>query len=385
MADGNDSPKKLDKDQALRLAHQGKDAWNAWAKEHPGWIVGFSGYDFTNDPISFAGFIFPGSVSFVRCTFSNADFYRAQFGGDLVHFSEVTFNGGADFSDVRFSGVAIFSGTNFNEGVANFFAAQFGGMTNFSAVQFCKEGADFQNSVFVREARFTKARFEGAADFRIANFQSAVYLDGACCKQVPDFRYTKQERHFTLHGVEVDYAVHKNDRGFLLGVACKRAADISDADKFRRLKELAMQAKDHDREQAFFANELKAKRFYETKDFGGLAWSYLYEWFSDFGRSVSLPALWLVLTWFVFGAGYWLASPVKALGALMVLGNGLKLSASVLVPFVAAARTSYREAKEALYGPDTGLLLDMFVIFEGILGLAFVFLIGLALRNRFRI
>jgi hypothetical protein len=46
-----------------------------------------------------------------------------------------------------------------------------------------------------------------------------------------------------------------------------RAAGKGDAPKFRRRKELANEAKDHERELDFLAKELKAKRFHETRGF----------------------------------------------------------------------------------------------------------------------
>ena len=161
------------------------------------------------------------------------------------------------------------------------------------------------------------------------------------------------------------------------------ARDKDDVDRYRILKELASKAGDHEREQAFFAMELKAKRYYETT--GPALWlSYLYEWVSDFGRSLWRPLLGLGVLWVVFG---WVYAQLATQSVGNAWEHGLKLSASVLVPFVAAARTSYREAKDVLFGVNetTDLLLDVFVITEGIFGLAFVFLIGLALRNRFRI
>ncbi len=61
------------------------------------------------------------------------------------------------------------------------------------------------------------------------------------------------------------------------------------------------------------------------------------------------------------------------------------LSLATLVPFVAASPSTMTEARENLFGTDVGIWVDVFSFFEGFLGLAFFFLIGLALRNRFRI
>ena len=68
------------------------------------------------------------------------------------------------------------------------------------------------------------------------------------------------------------------------------------------------------------------------------------------------------------------------------LGKGLILSGALLTPFVAISRTAISDMRESLYGDGISLWwLDVAAIFQGILGLIFIFLIGLALRNRFRI
>ena len=391
MADETKTPGLLEKEEALELARQGKDAWNAWAKKSEGWAVDFSEHDFSEEKIKFDLFLFPGDTYFVGCklkdiTFSKAkfvgaaDFSNAEFSGLYVDFTFVRFNGEyTSFVGAPFQAAHIgFWRAEFNSGEAYFQDCNFiGGDADFSDVIFARD-TWFTNSSFAKDATFSGAEFHDEAGFRATEFIGPVDLDGAIFKKVPDFRYTLQVRHFTLHGVKVEFAVSPEPIGWL-GLFEKSPTEHY-SDRFRRLKDMAKKAEDHEREQDFFAKELKAKRFYETNG-PALFWSYLYEWLSDFGRSIYLPARAFLVTWFVFGLGYWLFA--ENVGRS--LSNGLKLSASVLVPFVAAARTSYKESKEALYGHETGLLLDLFVVFEGILGLAFVFLIGLALRNRFRI
>lgn len=376
MADETPHPKVLKGEDALALARQGKDVWNTWAEDeaNAGTKVDFSGYDFTDDPISFAGFIFPGLADFSHCVFAEADFSHAQFSGGEAWFRDAQFNGGD----------SLFVNAQFSGGRAWFYRAQFsGGSAWFRDSEFSGGPADFHAAVFAQEADFLRAMFQDEALFETTDFKGAVDLNGARFFRVPDFRLTKLAAHFTLHGVKVDYC-EDEARTRWLGGLWARAKNDDDADKYRRLKELAIAAKDHDREQKFFASELKAKRFYETHE-AALVWSYLYEWFSDFGRSVYRPLVSLYATVVAFGFLYWLTALFSAGGGDKSLDNGLKLSAAVLVPFVAAARTSYGEAQNALFGQDIGLALDLLIIFEGILGLAFVFLIGLALRNRFRI
>lgn len=74
-----------------------------------------------------------------------------------------------------------------------------------------------------------------------------------------------------------------------------------------------------------------------------------------------------------------------ATSVLDPLWNGLKLSLATLVPFAAISRTAMLESREALFRSDVNHLLDFAMVVEGVLAVIFIFLIGLALRNRFRI
>lgn len=353
MADEKQQPKVLKGEEALALARQGKDVWNAWAEDHPDWAVIFFRHNFKGEPISFEDFVFPGNAIFEDCTFGVMSFSGAEFRGGDARFSSAGFMEG-----VWFSG-AIFSGG----------------------------WAEFNDCLFSGTANFDGSEFHAFSSFEGSDFRGAFQLDGAEFNLAPELRYTQISRHFTLHGVSVDFATSKEGDGWFGWF--QKASDIDDSDRFRRLKELAKKAENHESEQDFFAKELKAKRFYETRG-AALVWSYLYEWASDFGRSMYRPLVGLYASTVLFGFVYWAVALFSAGGRDVSLDdvsldNGLKLSLSVLLPFVAAARTVYGEAKEALFGAGTGLLLDILVVFEGIIGLAFVFLIGLALRNRFRI
>jgi hypothetical protein len=129
---------------------------------------------------------------------------------------------------------------------------------------------------------------------------------------------------------------------------------------------------------------LKAKRHYEITG-SSLVWSYLYEWCSDFGRSTYRPLALLICTWFLCGIGYFLTAGIIAGDPNKSLLDGFRLSAATLVPFVAVSKSAMANAQQNLFGDHVPFGVDAAAFVEGILGLAFVFLIGLALRNRFRI
>jgi len=393
MAMKEENPETLSGEEALALAKKGKDVWNAWAHDNPGAEVDFSDADFTADPISFEGFVFPGIVSFRNAVLKNTKFSGAEFSGGKANFNRAKFIGGnAYFNGAKFSGgdthfvLAEFSAGNanfreaeFSGGKAYFNGAKFsGGDANFSGAAFSGGDADFREVEFSGgPAYFWKAIFSGGcADFAGGKFDFPVYLKGARFTQVPDFRHTKLAAHFTLHDVRISFW-DDADRKFSF---LKQAKKPDDADKLRRLKELAFNAKDHEREQYFFASELRAKRFHETK-VASLLWSYLYEWCSDFGRSTLRPIILLFLTWGAFGWGYWQLAD----GPGKSFADGLRFSAATMLPFVAASRTALSEARKDLFVSEAGVWVDALAFIEGFIGLAIIFLIGLALRNRFRI
>jgi uncharacterized protein YjbI with pentapeptide repeats len=349
---------------------------------------------FNGRETNFEGAVFSAGAMFDRATFEtgNAYFSKAKFRGGDASFGWAVFAGGdASFDETEFSdGRADFGAAKFIGGAADFYNAKFsggatifaqaefsGGNTCFMSTEFGGEEADFGGAKFSGgRVEFNGAVFSGAARFEGVTFDSPVDLEGARFEHVPDFRRTKLAAHFTLHDVRISFWDNADRKFYFL----KMAKNPDDADKLRRLKELAVNAKDHDREQEFFASELRAKRFHGING-PALLWSYLYGGFSDFGRSTLRPFVSLFLTWFGFGFGYWFSAicPDKS------LGDGLKLSLATLVPFVAASPPTMTEAWENLFGPDVGLLVNVFAFFEGFLGLTFFFLIGLALRNRFRI
>lgn len=340
--------------------------------------------------------------SFAKFDGEEADFTEVKFHGKKASFFEAKFDGGsADFSKAEFCGEdADFSFTKFSGGDAFFILAEFiesraifrntdfsGGTANFNFAKFISGYVDFSESKFSGgPAYFCFADFRSESDefndaiFAGASFSGPVDMEDSFFSTVPDFRRSTLTAHFTCHEMNVGYPTNPKKEWLFF----KKAATNSDADKFRRLKELAVQARDHQREQDFFAKELKAKRFFETTGFS-LIPNYLYEWTSDFGRSLWRPVLCLGLTWLIFGLLYGANGLKYAPSPLEPLWNGLKLSLVTLVPFAAISRTAMLEAREALFRSDVNHWLDFAMVFEGILAVIFIFLIGLALRNRFRI
>ena len=68
------------------------------------------------------------------------------------------------------------------------------------------------------------------------------------------------------------------------------------------------------------------------------------------------------------------------------LWDGLLFSTAQIFPFLGASRGALGDARNALYGEEPlSVGINALAFLEGGLGILFLFLIGLVLRNRFRI
>ena len=108
--------------------------------------------------------------------------------------------------------------------------------------------------------------------------------------------------------------------------------------------------------------------------------NYLYELTSDFGRSLAMPAFFLVLTWLFFGLTYSAGFGKAGTGI-----NGLLYSAAHLIPFLPGSRKRLEALEAGLFDGPVPDAVFALTLMEGVLGIVFIFLIGLTLRNRFRI
>ena len=238
--------------------------------------------------------------------------------------------------------------------------------------------ARFARASFLRTANFSQSIFEDVADFSGCEFTGPVTLaESQFSASPPDFRNTLFKLHVTLHGMHV-------------GTPSEHAGEH--ADRYRRLKELAATARDHDRAQAFFANEMRAKRGYETRGLARLP-NWIYQVLSHYGKSLLRPALALLATWLVAAAVYFLlacgwcaVSRDSWRAAWETLAAALYYSALMLVPALPMSRPRLTALEDTLFGSDS-LHLAVWIVstLESVAGIVLLFLFGLALRNRFRI
>jgi uncharacterized protein YjbI with pentapeptide repeats len=441
--------------EAFDLYSKGREAWNDWASANPGFMVDFSDWDFSDKAmVDFSQFLFPGEVSF-HCAnfgdgtvnfheaefrspmpiFGRVDFSSADFGRSLVRFSETMFSSGsvsfdkanfesalADFTGVDFGKCSVlFNGVEFGQHVS-FVKAKFGeGPIGFSDVIFRKSGS-FRDAVFPNEfVSFSDAKFSqgmsfdrvtfscpvylnkiivGSEDnptatlsFNNSNFNSSLNLDESEFTYVPDFRHSHVTQEVSMINMKVNYRSVRKELLFF------PSAGVSDSSKYRKLRVLARDANDHDREIEFFSYEQRAK-FLNLFNFFQYIPIWLYAIVSDFGRSFSRPLVGFLSTWLLCAILlYW-----EALSAAQVFyyksiadvegdfWNALWLTASNLLPFSGWSSVMRDHHLKVLFSDshnssaqNVSSLVEVISYTGGLLSLVFMFLMGLAIRNKLRL
>jgi len=257
--------------QDIQRALGGIAVWNPWAQarlattQRP--VADFSSAGAEIAGISFEGFIFPGEAKFSGTEFSQA-----------VSFRAATFHGDANFNNVRFEVSACFD------------HARFLNFTNFDHARFERlfvRGAKFSGETNFVHAWFNYSEFTGVEfNHALTRFTDAYF------EHVPDFWATTVATPPLFQRVQVRYQKYSGRKFWRRWISCSFGEE--DAARFRRLKQLASDWRDHQLELDYFAYELQAKRCTETKSLFPILLNLLYGWLSDFGRSVARP-FWLLV------------------------------------------------------------------------------------------
>jgi uncharacterized protein YjbI with pentapeptide repeats len=335
----------------------------------------------TGAPINLENHQLP-AVTFKGAVFAGkADFGRATFMGE-ANFMEAMFTGEANFWGAKFAGKANFWKATF-AGKARFTEATFTGEAQFLQATFMSE-ADFQHAEFLGITIFREAHFKQVASFHAARFSKTVSFRGSDWGAVPDFIGTAWKDGVAIADfVQLQTQLNKGELDW-------RNPSTSDpapiTDRLQALRKMARDADDRPRELDYFALELQAR--YQGKG----AWAKrflvnLYGWFSDYGRGILLPFLWLLVLWLLFALGY-LCLAVGGCALLTVpvaLKEPLLLSLVNILPTLGAGSMARESSLKALYGCDVPTSVHLIAVVEGVIGLILLFLIALGLRNRFRL
>ena len=215
-------------------------------------------------------------------------FSQSKFSGH-TSFEGSTFTGNVDFEDSTFDGKSVFfsdlqavtSWLSFDGSVFTLkILASFKG-SRFGRVNF--NGTQFGNPVV-----FVGATFNDACSFENAVFERAIELRGCSFSDVPDFNFASFRQPPDLSTLQIPEPL-------------KAPQNLPLAQRYRKLKQLAAQAGDHEQELKFFGDEMRSKLMRPETPFPHKALIWLYQALSKFGQSATRPVLALL---FVFACSF---------------------------------------------------------------------------------
>ncbi len=375
------------KRQAIRQSHfdrmqQGNTVWNAWAeqvlaaieKTYPAnaseaeklairnqYQIDFSGFDFKKYA-NFQNFIFPISTSFFQATFPGETYFLETIFSGKADFRETIFSDGADFWRVTFSGKADFFGSTFSDKA--YFEE-----TTFSGESISFLGAQFQQQILFLDLQFTDTAKAIPCDFRQVDFHLPPLMD-SFPSDLSKFIQTNTGK--------------KRDKDFYQDCEAK----------FRALKQLAEGNNHHQKALEFYGCELYCQRRATNGARNPKNWaSYFYGWLSDYGLSLLRPFI------------LWLAVMLGGIGLQAINDGKISFSPTVSVncervifyavpsmpPFVSKPLYQ-KEVRHRLYPKDAEKPAGQLPpfnrgvrFFQTLTTFIALFLLGLALRNRFKI
>ena len=342
-------------------------------------------------------------ASFTRVTFSDELLFRRATLGGASSFVGAILKTRGQFDDVYFGPGAMFSGAVFGDGtsfkgarldnIASFEGAIFAGLASFESGNVGEEffAVDFSRAFFGGQVSFADRAFRGAV-----NFSSATFCEP------PDFRATTNRENLDWTGIQFDFG-----KGLKIGpISLSSWTTRSDTvTRLRRLRGIANQIHAVDAERDLFILERKAERGFLWKQWWQSRWRakltglwrplqptilmWLYSVLSDCGRSPVRP----LAAFFAWNVGiYWIyelltGRPLSAWADAAVRD----LTIASAVPFSATARPTLLSALESLFTDvNSGLTkipweVQLVSAVQAVMNLVLLFLLGLALRNHFKV
>ena len=374
----------------------------------------------------------------------NANFYSAEFSSQSIfsnttlekaNFENTKFKEKSDFTNAIFRGRAVFdnieskndmhfTGAKF-EGPAHFNGASFSKDTGFMFARFSDISA-FINAKFGERNIFMNTKFGDNANFDLieasqshmfsfkgASFDSIFSISSeekiGC---VIDFVDTQAKYNLYLGDISCVFHRERKDLTNHRWLSCifkyllcgfQVAKDIHDISRLRKLKKIAQEEKDHLRALDYRVQEMQAKRWHDSPTEKTLFLSkllkatpeFIFWLFSNYGRSIARPIIWLLLLTFGMAIAYYCLAPThtsidcskkqgSCLSEQVDCWDALGYSASQIFPWVPIARKD--ELLEAQNNGSTTVIspyIKVLSFIQTLFGTLFLFLLGLGARNRF--
>lgn len=390
---------------------------------------GFCNVEFDSKIVSFAGAKFLGD---------SIDFSGTNFGGADVNFSSVEIKSSCRFSLIKTDGFFDFSKSHLYGDECLFERGRFGGYTSFEGASFHEGCFSFEQTIFKEHLDFSGVKIHDEVvdlSFKFATFSSSCeFSPSNTLRFIPDFTGTKTTNHFVLSGLNCESQQKAN-------LFWRETVKKTDAERLCRLKEIAESNKDHPKALQFHSEEMRAKRWHKlsvTQSFLDI----LFDAFSRYGQSIIRPVIGMLLcmvSLYLYTIGYALPNYgyIIFFGIVVVVGlvnykktifavpilllfyygfnsieisewfnkmgsidkvvywEGANLTIYKTIPFMPSLRDLGKKANETLVGnnkSDSSVKINLpehYGVISTLLfvlpSYIFIFLIGLGLRNRFRL
>lgn len=394
--------------------------------------VYFTNSRFGTGKLNFTQVYFEGElVTFANSDFGSSDIYFSltNFNEASVDFSECVFNSDeVSFHEARFGSYVLFDKTNFGDGTVDFLGVRFGDKTvSFSSAVFGARDVIFSQSDFGKgdvffngttfgsaEVAFVECQFdEGTVrffdlkcettafnfdsirckasflmrnisnieslSFRAASFDNVLSISNVSVNGIVDLVNTRLTNQFSLHGIECVLQREK-----YLGIL-KKASNPDDVERANRLKDLAENNKHHNLALKFHGIEMRAKRWQpKTKALSSIL-DLLFDILCNYGQSVARPLLYWIGSIGIFALCY--ATLFKGgINSLRNIWDVVVFSFANSLPFLNAANEGRIKGLEKLFDASMAASYVLpLMMTQGVLSVLLLFLIGLGLRNRFRL
>lgn len=237
---------QADMEMVVLFLSPDKKPLKAWQDSHNKIeLLDLSFLDFSNFPILFEqSFDFKVPISFLHSIFGELYFQWSRF-QRKVNFKAALFRDKVKFLDSTFENIA-----------------------NFEFSHFVKK-SEFSGIAFRDRAAFNFAVFDNYVSFKGSSFH-ALLMDEAYFSILPNFRYTLFDKTLRFHSVHIPSpkeSIQQDNLRTTHSNKDQERRNKSYEDKYRSLKEIALNSNDHLREQEFFGFELASKwLFKEYKD-----------------------------------------------------------------------------------------------------------------------
>lgn len=356
--------------------------------------INFGGVKFACKTISFnrATFI-TGNLSFIDANFSegNKYFRDVNFGDTDVDFDDSNFNrGDLDFTGSKFyNGSISFDNTVFGMGEVKFTGVDFGTrLVTFLNNKFYNSIVSLDyiacNGLAITHDSPKEKNHLTIIDLTLfgATIKGPLILKGLVLTCIPDLRASKISHHLDIADLRI---LWKRDKGYWKTLWTKFTKDQTAQPKFRRLKEISEQFKHHKQALKFNRLEMQANRWTHCESLLSNLIDIAYSGLSHYGLSIKRPLFALMSSWLAFTALYSSSATYDQTEfSLKTISHMLIFSVSNSLPFITIGKTVRTQIESIFFMENINFFYSCIII-QNILSLFFVFLIGLGLRNEFRV